>query len=110
DVDIEAQIDAERSWSNAALLMVIPVKTRGSVDVEFTLKRADRVLLTRRYNETVETFAVPAAELAGRTWVAGSRALERAVGRLAGDIDARTARRLESGQPMARVAPQVPAP
>lgn len=86
DAHIDAEIDLERSWTHAAWLMIVPVRTRGRVEVTFEVKRADRVFETGRYSETAETFAIPAAEFAGHTWIAKSGVLATLVQRFVADL------------------------
>jgi len=89
DAHVDGAIDVADSWSNAALLMVVPVKTAGQVSVTFEVKRNGVVLARHAYDEDVVTYAVPAAELAGRTWIEKSGVLVRTADRFAAEFDPR---------------------
>ena len=98
DAHVEAAIDNQDSWSKAAWLMVVPVRTVGDVRVRFHLRLGDQVLDTRRYRHEVVTYVVPAAELGGRTWVEKSGILERFARQFGDDLEIRA---LLQGQPLA---------
>jgi hypothetical protein len=86
DVHLDAAIDAEHSSSKAAYLLILPVRTEGTVRGSFELRRADTVFATFEYEDNVVTHAVPAAELVGRTWIEKSGSLTRMADQFAGDL------------------------
>jgi len=86
DVDLDARIDAEHSSSNAALFFIFPVHTEGLVHGRFELRRDSRVLATFEYDDHVVTRVVPAAELAGRTWIEKGGSLPRLAGHMTADL------------------------
>jgi hypothetical protein len=101
DAHVNASIDEGRSWSKAAWLLVVPVRTVGDVQVTFELKRGERTLESRRYQREVVTYAVPVAELGGRTWIEKSGILPRIAQQFGDDLEISA---LRNGRPLAVAA------